>query len=156
MLRLLDVSVDSCVEQLTAQIHKHSHWLQSWFVSCMIDCGCHNSCQRWKWWLTNDSVELAEGEITRLSAKPPDNHPTSPCLSHYLFTATLNHCQTDNTDKISSGGVCVEMCRWAWSYYTHQLCCYTDRVISDSLYRQNSLPGAYTEQSRHLNDYEHP
>lgn len=95
-----DVTMDSYAERLTAvRIHKQGDWLRLGFISCVIDCCWHNSCQWRKWQLTNDELSWRRGKLPRLSAKPPGNHPTSLCLSQCLFTATLNHCQTDNTAK---------------------------------------------------------
>lgn len=93
-----DVSMDSYTEQLTAvRIHKQSDWLLLRFISRMIDCCWHNSCQRRKWWLTNDRAGSAVREIT--SALCEATRQSSLCLSQCLFTATLNHCRTDNTGK---------------------------------------------------------
>jgi len=109
----LEPPMDSHTERLTAvRIHKQGNWLRLGFISRVIDCCWHKSCQRRKWWLTNDRVESAAREITSallfLSlSKPPGNHATSPRLSQCLFyffiffTATLDQCQTDNAATTS-------------------------------------------------------
>lgn len=93
-----DVSVNSSAEQSTAVwVHKQADQLQLRFISCMIDYCWHNSCQRRKWWLTNDSAGSVVREIT--SALCEATQQSSLCLSLCIFTATLNHCPTDNTAK---------------------------------------------------------
>lgn len=92
--------MDSYAERSTAvRIHKQGDWLQLGFISCVIDCCWHNSCQRRKWWLTNDRVELAAREITSAlceATRQSSHIPVS--FSVPFFTATLNHCHADNTD----------------------------------------------------------
>lgn len=93
-----DAWMDSYAQQLTAVwIHKPSDWLLLRFINCVIDRCWHNSCQRRKWRLTNDSAGSAVWEIT--SALCEATRQSSLCLSQCLFTATLNHCRTDNAGK---------------------------------------------------------
>lgn len=90
--------MDSYAEQPTAVwIHKPSDWLLLRFIKCVIDRCWHNSCQRRKWRLTNDSAGSAVWEIT--SALCEATRQSSLCLSQCLFTATLNHCRTDNAGQ---------------------------------------------------------
>lgn len=92
--------MDSNAEQQTAVwIHKPSDWLLLRFIKCVIDRCWHNSCQRRKCRLTNDSAGSAVWEIT--SALCEATRQSSLCLSQCLFTATLNHCRTDNVDPPS-------------------------------------------------------
>lgn len=65
LLEAPDVLIDSYTERSTAvRIHKQGDWLQLEFISCVIDCCWHNSCQRRKWRLTNGGAGLAAREIT--------------------------------------------------------------------------------------------
>lgn len=108
-----DVSVHSYTEQLTAvQIHKQGDWLLLGFISCMIDCCWHNSCQRRKWWLTNDRAGSAVREIT--SALGEATRQSSLCLSQCLFTATLNQCRTDNTAKTPTNTLALHIKQPPW------------------------------------------
>lgn len=62
LLEVPDVTIGSCTEQLTAvRIHKQGDWLLLRFISYVIDCCWHNSCQWCKWWLTNDRVGSGGG-----------------------------------------------------------------------------------------------
>lgn len=84
-------------EPTAVWLHKQADRLQLGFISCLIDYYWHNSCQWREWWLTNDSAGSAVREIT--STLSEATQQSSLRLSQCLFTATLNHCPTDNTDK---------------------------------------------------------
>lgn len=94
---------DRCVRRLirwettAVWLHKQADRLQLGFISCLIDYCWHNSCQWRERRLTNDSAGSAVREIT--STLSEATQQSSLHLSQCFFTATLNHCPTDNTDK---------------------------------------------------------
>lgn len=92
-LELPDVSMDSSVEQSTpVWIYTPGSWWQGRFRSCTIDFARHNSCQRCKWWQTNDGAELTVREITwtLCKATQQSSHtPVSSSLPFYCHTQSL-------------------------------------------------------------------
>lgn len=100
---MLAAGSDRCVsglihwEPTAVWLHKQADRLQLGFISCLIDYCWHNSCQWRERRLTNDRAGSAVREIT--STLSEATQQSSLHLSQCLFTATLNHCPTDNTDR---------------------------------------------------------
>lgn len=121
-----DVSMDSYAERLTAvQIHKQGDWLRLGFISCVIDCCWHDSCQWRKWLLTNDRVVLAAREITFSSLQ---SHPAiTPHPRVFLSAFLLPHSITAkqiiqpklkhicSTHRIASMVHIHMTFRWVWT-----------------------------------------